>query len=117
MITLHWLELESCGGMDLIRYIELIQTNTYLATVTRLLARALPKVCTSNNTNILWLTPTSQLYISGGQDGAVSLWEWSHNTQVVTDRPGSIFTKVIRIVFTQQGNKFGVCDGDGNTAL
>ena len=28
-----------------------------------------------------------------------------------------MFAKVNRIVFTQQGNKFGVCDGDGNTAL
>jgi WD40 repeat protein len=28
-----------------------------------------------------------------------------------------VFAKVNRIVFTQQGNKFGVCDGDGNTAL
>ena len=61
--------------------------------------------------------PHLPLYISEGQDGAVSLWEWSHNTQVATVRPGGIFTKVNRIVFTQQGNKFGVCDGDGNTAL
>lgn len=28
-----------------------------------------------------------------------------------------MFAKVNRIVFTQQGNKFGLCDGDGNTAL
>ena len=55
--------------------------------------------------------PHLPLYISEGQDDAVSLWEWSHNTQVVTVRSGSIFTKVNRIVFTQQGNKFGVCDG------
>jgi len=61
--------------------------------------------------------PHLPLYISGGQDGAVALWEWSHNTQVATVRPGGIFAKVNRIVFTQQGNKFGVCDGDGNTAL
>ena len=32
-------------------------------------------------------------------------------------RPAGVFAKVNRIVFTQQGNKFGVCDGDGNTAL
>eukprot|EP00090_Calanus_glacialis_P031935 TRINITY_DN5300_c0_g1_i1.p1 TRINITY_DN5300_c0_g1~~TRINITY_DN5300_c0_g1_i1.p1 ORF type:complete len:2845 (+),score=1055.83 TRINITY_DN5300_c0_g1_i1:272-8536(+) len=61
--------------------------------------------------------PHLPLYISGGQDGAVALWEWSHNTQVATVRPGGIFAKVNRIVFTQQGNKFGVCDGDGNMAL
>merc|ERR1719392_462105 len=51
--------------------------------------------------------PHLPLYISGGQDGAVALWEWSHNTQVATVRPGGIFAKVNRIVFTQQGNKFG----------
>ena len=32
-------------------------------------------------------------------------------------RQGGIFAKVNKIVITQQGNKFGVCDGDGNTAL
>ena len=77
--------------------------------------------------------PHLPLYISGGQDGAVAIWEWSHTSQVSTDRPasglittyfqvasvrqGGIFAKVNKIVITQQGNKFGVCDGDGNTAL
>ena len=37
--------------------------------------------------------------------------------QFVMFRPAGVFAKVNRIVFTQQGNKFGVCDGDGNTAL
>ena len=32
-------------------------------------------------------------------------------------RPAGVFAKVNRIVFTRQGNKFGLCDGDGNTAL
>ena len=32
-------------------------------------------------------------------------------------RQAGIFAKVNKIVITQQGNKFGVCDGDGNTAL
>ena len=79
--------------------------------------------------------PHLPLYISGGQDGAVSIWEWSHASQVshsdatlyfciqrlsfqvATVRQAGIFAKVNKIVFTQQGNKFGVCDGDGNTAL
>ena len=61
--------------------------------------------------------PHLPLYISGGQDGAVALWEWSHGSQVATVRPAGVFAKVNRIVFTQQGNKFGLCDGDGNTAL
>ena len=38
-------------------------------------------------------------------------------SKVATVRQAGIFAKVNRIVFTQQGNKFGVCDGDGNTAL
>ena len=57
------------------------------------------------------------LYVSGGQDGAVAIWEWSHNQTVATVRPSGIYAKVNRIVFSQQGNKFGVCDGDGNLAL
>ena len=61
--------------------------------------------------------PHLPLYISGGQDGTVAIWEWSHATPVATVRPAGIFAKVNRIVFTQQGNKFGVSDGDGNTAL
>ena len=42
--------------------------------------------------------------------------KYSH-TYDVYFRPAGVFAKVNRIVFTQQGNKFGVCDGDGNTAL
>jgi len=61
--------------------------------------------------------PHLPLYVSGGQDGAVLLWEWSHNQQVSTVRPPGIYAKVNRIVFPQQGNKFGVCDGDGQVAL
>ena len=38
-------------------------------------------------------------------------------SKVATVRQAGIFAKVNKIVFTQQGNKFGVCDGDGNTAL
>ena len=37
--------------------------------------------------------------------------------QVASVRQAGIFAKVNKIVITQQGNKFGVCDGDGNTAL
>ena len=36
---------------------------------------------------------------------------------VSTVLPSSIYAKVNKIVFSQQGNKFGVCDGDGNAAL
>ena len=37
--------------------------------------------------------------------------------QVSTVRPSGIYAKVNRIVFSQQGNKFGVCDGDGQVTL
>jgi WD40 repeat protein len=57
------------------------------------------------------------LYVSGGQDGAVAIWEWTHSQPITTVRPPGIYAKVNRIVFSPQGNKFGVCDGDGNLAL
>merc|ERR1712062_265308 len=34
-----------------------------------------------------------------------------------TVRPSGVFAKVNRVRFTQQGNKFGACDGDGNVAF
>ena len=48
--------------------------------------------------------------------GMVFLPKYSHTYDMYC-RPAGVFAKVNRIVFTQQGNKFGVCDGDGNTAL
>lgn len=36
---------------------------------------------------------------------------------VQTVRPSGVFAKVNRVRFTQQGNKFGACDGDGNVAF
>ena len=32
-------------------------------------------------------------------------------------RPSGVFAKVNRVRFTQQGNKFGACDGDGSVAF
>jgi len=57
------------------------------------------------------------LYITGCQDGSIKLWEWSHMQAVQTVRPSGVFAKVNRVRFTQQGNKFGACDGDGNVAF
>ena len=45
------------------------------------------------------------------------MWEWSHNQAVQNVRPAGVFAKVNRLRFTQQGNKFGVGDGDGNVVL
>lgn len=57
------------------------------------------------------------LYVTGCQDGSVRMWEWSHNQAVQSVRPPGVFAKVNRVRFTAQGNKFGVCDGDGNVSL
>ena len=32
-------------------------------------------------------------------------------------RPPGVFAKVNQVRFSQQGNKFGACDADGNVAL
>ena len=37
--------------------------------------------------------------------------------KVTTVRQSSVFARVNRIVFSEQGNKFGVSDGDGNVSL
>ena len=55
--------------------------------------------------------------ITGCQDGSIKLWEWSHMQAVQSVRPSGVFAKVNRVRFTQQGNKFGACDGDGNVAF
>ncbi|BES94787.1 Dmx-like 1 [Nesidiocoris tenuis] len=61
--------------------------------------------------------PLLPLYLTGSQDGSVQMWEWGHNYSVCTPRPGGTFAKVTRVRFSQQGNKFGVADGDGNLSL
>lgn len=43
--------------------------------------------------------------------------EWRHSSIVARPRPGGTFAKVARVRFNQQGNKFGVIDGDGNLSL
>ena len=53
----------------------------------------------------------------GCQDGSVVVREWHHSAVVARPRPGGTFAKVARVRFNQQGNKFGVIDGDGNLSL
>ncbi|CAL4066160.1 unnamed protein product [Meganyctiphanes norvegica] len=53
----------------------------------------------------------------GCQDGSVVVREWHHSSIVARPRPGGTFAKVARVRFNQQGNKFGVIDGDGNLSL
>jgi len=52
---------------------------------------------------------SADLDLSGGQDGSVRLWEFSHAQPVSIPRPPGTFAKVTRIRF--HGNKFGVADG------
>lgn len=61
--------------------------------------------------------PLMPLYLTGGQDGSVQMWEWGHQQVVCTPRPPGTFAKVTRCRFSQHGNKFGICDGDGNLSL
>ncbi|XP_011309847.1 dmX-like protein 2 isoform X2 [Fopius arisanus] len=61
--------------------------------------------------------PLLPLYLTGSQDGSVSLWEWGHQTAVATPRPPGTFAKVTRVRFAQHGNKFGVADSDGHLSL
>lgn len=61
--------------------------------------------------------PTLPLYVSGSQDGSVTLWEWNHQQAICTPRQSGTYAKVTHVEFNQQGNKFGVSDGDGNIGL
>ncbi|XP_034490581.1 dmX-like protein 2 [Drosophila innubila] len=61
--------------------------------------------------------PLMPLYLTGGQDGSVQIWEWGHQQPVCSPRTSGTFAKVTRCRFSEQGNKFGVGDGDGNLSL
>lgn len=61
--------------------------------------------------------PSMAVYLTGGQDGSVQLWEWGHAQVVSTPRPPGTFAKVTRCRFSPHGNKFGIADGDGNLSL
>ncbi|XP_059222460.1 dmX-like protein 2 [Stomoxys calcitrans] len=61
--------------------------------------------------------PLMPLYLTGGQDGSVQIWEWGHQQVVCTPRASGTFAKVTRCRFSEQGNKFGIGDGDGNLSL
>ncbi|RWS14486.1 dmX-like protein 2, partial [Dinothrombium tinctorium] len=61
--------------------------------------------------------PTLPLYLSGSQDGSVTLWEWNHQQPLLCPRQSGTFAKVTKVMFNQLGNKFGVTDGDGYLSL
>ncbi|XP_069360205.1 dmX-like protein 2 isoform X7 [Maniola hyperantus] len=61
--------------------------------------------------------PSQPLYLTGGADGSVQLWEWGHGSCVWSPRAPGAFAKVTRVRFSDYGNKFAASDADGNLAL
>lgn len=61
--------------------------------------------------------PLMPLYLTGGQDGSVQIWEWGHQQPVCSPRTSGTYAKVTRCRFSEQGNKFGIGDGDGKLSL
>jgi DmX-like protein len=61
--------------------------------------------------------PLLPLYLTGGTDGSVQMWEWGHQQVVCTPRPPGPFLKVTRCRFSAHGNKFGISDGEGKLTL
>ncbi|KAM7391388.1 hypothetical protein PAMP_022082 [Pampus punctatissimus] len=54
--------------------------------------------------------------LTGAQDGSVRMFEWGHSQQIICFRsPGN--SRVTRIRFNHQGNKFGIVDADGGLSL
>ncbi|XP_040277604.1 dmX-like protein 1 [Bufo bufo] len=60
--------------------------------------------------------PTLPYYLTGAQDGSVRMFEWGHAQQITCFRTGGN-SRITRIKFTHQGNKFGVMDADGFISL
>ncbi|XP_063539585.1 dmX-like protein 2 [Cydia strobilella] len=61
--------------------------------------------------------PSQPLYLTGGADGSVQLWEWGHSSCVWSVRAPGAFAKVTRVRFSDYGNKFAAADADGNLAM
>ncbi|KAM4575859.1 dmX-like protein 1 isoform 2-T2 [Odontesthes bonariensis] len=69
-----------------------------------------------NNVRRMTSHPTLPYYLTGAQDGSVRMFEWGHSQQITCFRsPGN--SRVTRIRFNHQGNKFGVVDSDGGLSL
>ncbi|XP_051508605.1 dmX-like protein 1 [Myxocyprinus asiaticus] len=69
-----------------------------------------------NNVRRMTSHPTLPYYLTGAQDGSVRMFEWGHSQQITCFRsPGN--SRVTRIRFSYQGNKFGVVDADGALSL
>lgn len=69
-----------------------------------------------NNVRRMTSHPTLPYYLTGAQDGSVRMFEWGHSQQIICFRsPGN--SRVMRIRFNYQGNKFGIVDADGALSL
>uniref|UniRef100_A0A671UU96 Dmx like 1 n=1 Tax=Sparus aurata TaxID=8175 RepID=A0A671UU96_SPAAU len=69
-----------------------------------------------NNVRRMTSHPTLPYYLTGAQDGSVRMFEWGHSQQIICFRsPGN--SRVTRIRFNHQGNKFGIVDSDGGLSL
>ncbi|KAG8598097.1 hypothetical protein GDO81_002497 [Engystomops pustulosus] len=60
--------------------------------------------------------PTLPYYLTGAQDGSVRMFEWGHAQQITCFRTGGN-SRITRIKFNHQGNKFGILDADGFISL
>ncbi|KAG5841429.1 hypothetical protein ANANG_G00199420 [Anguilla anguilla] len=69
-----------------------------------------------NNVRRMTSHPTLPYYLTGAQDGSVRMFEWGHSQQIICFRsPGN--SRVTRLRFNYQGNKFGIVDADGALSL
>ncbi|XP_062985562.1 dmX-like protein 1 isoform X1 [Elgaria multicarinata webbii] len=65
-----------------------------------------------NNVRRMASHPTLPYYLTGAQDGSVRMFEWGHSQQITCFRSGGN-SRITRMRFNYQGNKFGIVDGDG----
>uniref|UniRef100_H0V8U1 Dmx like 1 n=1 Tax=Cavia porcellus TaxID=10141 RepID=H0V8U1_CAVPO len=71
---------------------------------------------TINNVRRMTSHPTLPYYLTGAQDGSVRMFEWGHSQQIACFRSGGN-SRVTRMRFNYQGNKFGIVDADGYLSL
>ncbi|XP_076768776.1 dmX-like protein 1 isoform X2 [Arvicanthis niloticus] len=69
-----------------------------------------------NNVRRMTSHPTLPYYLTGAQDGSVRMFEWGHSQQITCFRPGGN-SRITRMRFNYQGNKFGIVDADGYLSL
>ncbi|KAF6356815.1 Dmx like 1 [Rhinolophus ferrumequinum] len=69
-----------------------------------------------NNVRRMTSHPTLPYYLTGAQDGSVRMFEWGHSQQITCFRSGGN-SRVTRMRFNYQGNKFGIADADGYLSL